>query len=156
MVDDILKNKLMLNFCLTYCSIIASGSRSLSMNISPNIYTLGRSDCTQAIDMTETHNITTRQKKTDTMQQGKPQKPTAKAWVRPLWFLTTIGWYVALSLVIPTAIGYWLDRPSKLNTHPLFTLIGFGVGTVVAFLGLYLMLRRFYKEQKEENKGVKN
>ena len=85
--------------------------------------------------------------------QPKPNKPTSKEWVRPLWFLFTVGWYVALSLVIPTIIGYWLDRPQNFGTHPLYTLIGFGIGTVIAFYGLYQMLRRFYREQKEQEKS---
>jgi hypothetical protein len=84
--------------------------------------------------------------------QPKPNKPTSKEWVRPLWFLFTVGWYVALSLVIPTIIGYWLDRLQNFGTHPLYTLIGFGIGTVIAFYGLYQMLRRFYREQKEQEK----
>jgi len=80
----------------------------------------------------------------------KPKRPTSREWVRPLGFLLTVGWYVALSLVIPTGIGFWLDRPDKFDSHPLLTLIGFGLGTVVAFYGLYRMLRRFYAEQKEQ------
>lgn len=88
----------------------------------------------------------------------KPEKPKPKEWVKPLWFLFTVGWYVALSLVIPTGIGWWLDRPSKLGTHPVLTLAGFGLGTLIAFYGLYRMLRRFYMEQKElenKDKGTK-
>jgi len=85
--------------------------------------------------------------------QPKSNKPASKEWVRPIWFLFTVGWYVALSLVIPTIIGYWLDRPQNFSTHPLYTLIGFGMGTVIAFYGLYQMLRRFYREQKEQEKG---
>ena len=89
--------------------------------------------------------------------QIKPEKPTAKEWARPLWFLFTVGWYVALSLVIPTGIGYWLDRPQGFDTHPLYTLVGFGIGTVIAFYGLYRMLRRFYTEQRgrEKDKELK-
>jgi hypothetical protein len=92
-----------------------------------------------------------------TVGQIKPEKPKYKEWARPLWFLFTVGWYVVLSLVIPTGIGYWLDRPQKFDTHPLYTLIGFGIGTVIAFYGLYRMLRRFYKEQRgqEKDKGSK-
>jgi len=86
------------------------------------------------------------------VQQIKPKKPTSREWVRPLGFLLTVGWYVALSLVIPTGIGFWLDRPDKLDSHPLLTLVGFGLGTVVAFYGLYRMLHRFYAEQKEREK----
>jgi len=92
----------------------------------------------------ETHGI---------VPQIKPKKPTSREWVRPLGFLLTVGWYVALSLVIPTVIGFWLDGPDKLDSHPLLTLIGFGVGTVVAFYGLYRMLRRFYAEQKEQERN---
>lgn len=84
--------------------------------------------------------------------QGKPEKPTLREWVRPLWFLFTVGWYVALSIVIPAAIGFWLDRPDRFDSHPLFTLVGFGIGTLIAFYGLYRMLRRFHREQKEQEK----
>ncbi len=76
-----------------------------------------------------------------------------KEWVRPLWFLFSVGWYVALSLAIPSGIGLWLDRPENLNKKPLFTLIGFGIGTVVAFYGLYRMLRQFYLEQQKLEKS---
>lgn len=84
--------------------------------------------------------------------QDKPDKPTFREWARPLWFLFTVGWYVALSVVIPTAIGFWLDRPDRFDSHPLFTLVGFGIGTLIAFFGLYSMLRRFHKEQKKQEK----
>jgi len=78
-----------------------------------------------------------------------------KEWVRPLQFLLTIGWYVALSLIIPVAIGYWLDTPAMFNKQPLFTLIGLGVGTLVAFFGLIKMLFRYQAEQ-EKIKGKNN
>jgi hypothetical protein len=87
--------------------------------------------------------------------QIKPEKPKPKEWARPLGLLLTVGWYVALSLVIPTVIGYWLDRPERLDTHPLYTLVGFGIGTVMAFYGLYRILRRFYLEQKVQEKKDK-
>jgi len=77
-----------------------------------------------------------------------------REWVRPVQFLLTIGWYVALSLIIPAGIGYWLDRPEMWNKQPLFTLIGLGVGTVVAFVGLFRMLRRFKTEQDAINKKI--
>lgn len=84
--------------------------------------------------------------------QIKPEKPTSREWVRPFWFLFTVGWYVSLSVTVPTAIGFWLDRPDKFDSRPLFTLIGLGIGTVIAFYGLYIMLRQFYREQKEREK----
>jgi len=66
-----------------------------------------------------------------------------------------VGWYVALSLLIPVGIGYWLDRPEVLNKRPLFTLIGLGVGTVIAFFGLFRMLLRYQAEQEEQRKNKK-
>ncbi|MGQ9646140.1 MAG: AtpZ/AtpI family protein [Thermodesulfobacteriota bacterium] len=64
-----------------------------------------------------------------------------------------MGWYVALSLILPVGIGYWLDRPGMLNKSPLFTFIGLGIGTVVAFGGLIRMLLRFQTEQEEQRKN---
>ena len=64
-----------------------------------------------------------------------------------------MGWYVVLSLIIPVGIGFWLDRPEMLNKSPLFTLIGLGVGTVIAFGGLIRMLLRYQAEQEELRKN---
>lgn len=63
-----------------------------------------------------------------------------------------MGWYVALSLIIPVGIGYWLDRPGMLNKSPLFTLIGLGFGTVIAFGGLIRMLLRYRSEEEKIRK----
>ncbi len=63
---------------------------------------------------------------------------------------------MALSLIIPVAIGYWLDRPEVLDKAPLFTLIGLGVGTVIAFFGLFRMLIRYQAEQEKQNLENKN
>ncbi len=78
-----------------------------------------------------------------------------KEWVRPLQFLLTVGWYVGLSLIIPVGIGYWLDRPEILNRRPLFTLIGLGLGTVIAFFGLFRMLLRYQAENEKLRKDKK-
>ncbi len=86
-------------------------------------------------------------------EKPKYNRPTPKEWARPLSLVFNIGWSFALSLVVPTSIGYWLDRPERFNTHPMYTLIGFGIGTVLAFYSLYLILHRFYMEQKEQEKG---
>jgi F0F1-type ATP synthase assembly protein I len=60
---------------------------------------------------------------------------------------------VALSLIIPVGIGYWLDRSGMLNKSPLFTFIGLGVGTVIAFGGLIRMLLRYQAEQEKLRKN---
>jgi F0F1-type ATP synthase assembly protein I len=79
-----------------------------------------------------------------------------KDWARPLQFLLTVGWYVALSLLIPVGIGYWLDSPKMFNKQPLFTFIGLGVGTVVAFVGLIKMLLRYQAEQEKLRENSNN
>jgi len=66
-----------------------------------------------------------------------------------------VGWYVALSLIIPVGIGYWLDRPEMFNKRPLFTFIGLGVGTFIAFFGLFRMLIRYQAEQEKLSKNKK-
>ena len=75
-----------------------------------------------------------------------------RQWVGPLRFLLTVGWYMVASLLVPTGIGYWLDRPEMFGRRPLFTLIGLGTGTVIAFYGLIRMLRRYKAEQNELDK----
>jgi F0F1-type ATP synthase assembly protein I len=55
------------------------------------------------------------------------------------------------SLLVPTLLGYFLFDP-KFDKFPLFTLIGLGIGTVIAFYGLYRMLRQYKAEQNESNK----
>jgi hypothetical protein len=82
------------------------------------------------------------------LRQDKEQKSEKRQLLRSFWFLFNVGWYVALSLVVPTLIGLWLDAPERLNSRPLCTLIGFVTGTMVAGYGLYRMLRQFIKEQK--------
>jgi hypothetical protein len=83
------------------------------------------------------------------LRQAKEQKSEKRQLLRGLWFLFNVGWYVALSLVVPALIGLWLDAPERLNSRPLCTLIGFITGTMVAGYGLYRMLRQLIKEQKD-------
>lgn len=49
-----------------------------------------------------------------------------------------MGWYVALCVVMGILGGIWLDK--KIDTSPLFTLIGAILGLVVAFYGIYKMM----------------
>ncbi len=83
------------------------------------------------------------------LRQDKEQKSEKRQLLRGIWFLFNVGWYVALSLIVPTLIGLWLDAPERLNSRPLCTLIGFVTGTMVAGYGLYRMLRQLIKEQKD-------
>jgi hypothetical protein len=82
-------------------------------------------------------------------KQDKEGKSEKRQLFRGLWFLFNVGWFVALSLILPTALGLWLDAPERFNTRPLCTLIGFVLGTTTAGYGLYRMLRQFSDEQKD-------
>ena len=73
-----------------------------------------------------------------------------KNWSAALQLLV-VGFYVPLSLLIPTGIGFWLDRRA-VHEFPLFTLIGLGIGTIIMVYGVYQMLRPFLKEAKREGK----
>ncbi len=59
----------------------------------------------------------------------------------PALQITVVGFYVAASLLIPTAIGYWLDN-YKLNTMPWLTLAGLLIGTVIMVFGVYRMFKQ--------------
>jgi zinc transporter ZupT len=65
--------------------------------------------------------------------------------------LLVVGFYVAFSLVIPTGIGFWLDKRAA-HEFPLFTLIGLGVGTVIMIYGVYRMVRPFLQQARREGK----
>lgn len=83
------------------------------------------------------------------LKQDKEKKPEKRLLLKSLWFLFNVGWFVALSLVVPTAIGLWLDAPERFNSRPLCTLIGFILGTTTAGYGLYKMLKQFINENKD-------
>ena len=73
-----------------------------------------------------------------------------KNWPAALQLLT-VGFYVPLSLLIPTGFGFWLDRKAA-HGFPLYTLIGLGVGTVIMVYGVYRMVRPFLRESEQEGK----
>lgn len=71
---------------------------------------------------------------------------------RLVWTLMGLGWYIGLSIVLPMLGGWMLDR--KEDTIPLFTLLGLGLGLVLAFTGVYRVLQSIEKEQSK--KGEKD
>jgi F0F1-type ATP synthase assembly protein I len=52
--------------------------------------------------------------------------------------LVGLGWYIALCIIIGVGGGIWLDK--RLETLPLFTLLGVLLGSVLAFYGVYRMV----------------
>ena len=64
--------------------------------------------------------------------------------------LVGVGWYIALSIILGTVGGVWLDR--RLDTLPLFTLVGVVVGSAVAFYGVYRMVVPLLNSDNDVNK----
>ncbi len=69
-----------------------------------------------------------------------------KRWVAALG-LTGIGFYIAGSIILGLLGGLWLD--SKLNSEPFFLIAGLILGIVVAFYGVYNMLRPFIGNKQD-------
>jgi F0F1-type ATP synthase assembly protein I len=91
------------------------------------------------------------------MKQRKTDSNITQELFRSMSFFFTIGVTIVLSLLIPIGIGWFIDQPERLNSHPLYTLIGFGFGTILAGYNLFRMLRQFqqrslkrYEEEKDK------
>jgi F0F1-type ATP synthase assembly protein I len=59
-----------------------------------------------------------------------------------------IGWFVGLSLLGGVLGGLWLDN--KLNTQPLFVLVGLFLGFSVAAYGVYQMLLPLLRNKNDK------
>ncbi|MBM3958632.1 MAG: AtpZ/AtpI family protein [SAR202 cluster bacterium] len=55
--------------------------------------------------------------------------------------LAGVGWYVAISIAGGTLAGVWLD--SRLDTRPVFMILGLAVGLAAAVYGMLRLLRWF-------------
>lgn len=66
------------------------------------------------------------------------------------------SFYIGLSIFLGVFGGLWLDR--KLDTQPIFVLIGLILGLIIAFWGFYRMVVPIIKEYsnpkpKREKRG---
>ena len=59
-----------------------------------------------------------------------------------------VGFFVAASIILGVVGGNWLD--GKLDSAPLFLIIGLVLGIVVAFYGVYAMLRPFLSDRQDK------
>jgi ATP synthase protein I len=64
-------------------------------------------------------------------------------WI-PALRLTGIGFYIAFCIVGGTLIGLWLG-----DKQPLYMILGLVAGLIVAFYGVYRMIRSIINEQKK-------
>jgi ATP synthase protein I len=65
--------------------------------------------------------------------------------------LTGVGFYVAVCILGGILAGLWIDN--KLNTRPLFILLGLAVGLAVAFYGVYRMIRPVINSRQDREDG---
>ena len=59
-----------------------------------------------------------------------------------------VGFFIAGSIILGVVGGRWLD--GRLNSAPLFLIIGLLLGIVVAFYGVYTMLRPFMDDKQDK------
>jgi ATP synthase protein I len=64
--------------------------------------------------------------------------------------LTGIGFYIAASILIGILAGLWLD--GKLDTRPLFIIVGLVLGLGVAVFGVYQMIRPLMTDKQDREK----
>ncbi len=57
-----------------------------------------------------------------------------------------IGWFIGLSILMGLLGGLWLDN--KLNTQPLFIIIGLLFGFIIAIFGIYRLLLPLLKNKE--------
>ncbi len=62
--------------------------------------------------------------------------------------LSGIGFYIAGIILLGILGGRWLD--SKLNSEPLWVIIGLILGITGAFWGVYNMIRPFISNKQDE------
>ena len=68
-------------------------------------------------------------------------------WVAALR-LTGVGFFIGACILLGTFAGLWLD--GRLNTRPLFMIVGLVVGLVVAFYGVYQMVRPLMGNKRDK------
>jgi ATP synthase protein I len=66
---------------------------------------------------------------------------------RLVFRLLGAGLYIGLSIFLGVVGGAWLDR--KLDTQPIFVIMGLGLGLIVAFWGFYRMIIPIIKTDSE-------
>jgi ATP synthase protein I len=66
-----------------------------------------------------------------------------KKTIKDLAYFSSVGFAMALSIVIGVVVGYYIDE--KYGTDPWFLYIGLGMGIAAAFRNLYLMYQRAKK-----------
>jgi uncharacterized membrane protein YfcA len=68
--------------------------------------------------------------------------------------LIGIGWYIAVCILLGTLGGRWLGQKLDGRSYEvLFTLLGLFLGLIVAFFGVYRLLKAVVQNNQDEDKG---
>jgi len=59
---------------------------------------------------------------------------------KDLWYYSSLSFSIALSIVIGTGAGYWLD--THYVTTPVWTLIGMFLGICAGFSNIYKAMKK--------------
>lgn len=59
-----------------------------------------------------------------------------------------LSWTLLFSLLLPLLIGIWLDE--RMDTSPLFVLIGAGLGILAATVGVARMAIRMFRQSERD------
>ena len=70
-----------------------------------------------------------------------------RRWVAALR-LVGVGFFVGGSIVLGVVAGMWLD--TRLNSGPIWVIVGLLLGLVVAFYGVYRMLLPFLNNKRDK------
>ncbi len=70
-------------------------------------------------------------------------KKENRRFYRELAFYSSLGFSIALSIVIGLALGVYLDR--RFETHPWLTLVFIGFGIAAGFRNIALVLKKIRK-----------
>lgn len=62
--------------------------------------------------------------------------------------LTGVGFFIAACILSGTFAGLWLD--GKLDTKPLFILVGLFIGLGMAAFGVYQMIRPLMNDRRDK------
>ena len=65
--------------------------------------------------------------------------------------LTGVGFFIGGSIVVGVLVGLWLDN--KMNTQPLFVLLGLVIGLILAGAGVYQMLLPLLRNRQNKENG---
>ncbi len=76
-----------------------------------------------------------------------------KRWADVLRFIG-IGWYIAACILLGALGGRWIGQKlDGKSSEVIFTLLGLGLGLIVAFLGVYRLFRAIEGDNKDKGKG---